>query len=88
VVEPDGRLAGVDPAEERASEHERLVLPASRGLSMTKRLINATRLITVVATGAHAGGHLRGFGSRDGGAFPSPIGGALRWYLDREACPA
>ena len=88
VVEADGSLAGVRPDDSRVASADRLVVEAAKGLSMTTRLINATRLITVVATGPEAGGRLREIDTGRPTMFPSPIGGQLRWHLDLDACPA
>lgn len=92
---PGGRIAGIEGGGEHG---DRLVAPlgptpgadTGPGLTMTARLLNATRLITIIATGedlrqavldVQAGG--------GGGAIEPlrPIGGTIRWYLDRAAYP-
>jgi hexose-6-phosphate dehydrogenase len=86
VVEGDGSMAGFHPSDETLASDDRLVVEARSGLAMTARLLNASRLIAVVATGSEAGGRL--LDDKGIRSFPKPVGGYLRWYLDREACPA
>lgn len=80
--QPDGWSGGDDP--------DRLALARDWGaVGMTARLLRATRLIGVVATGpavARAVGHLT---ERRPSRFDliHPVGGMMRWYLDAEACP-
>ncbi len=91
-VGPDGSTAGyhgsspVPQAEDQLAHITNSDHP--RTLSLSMRVINAARLIAVVATGAdkqpaleHA---LNGKGSKPIGHL-NPIGGSLRWYLDEEA---
>lgn len=55
------------------------------GVTMTTRLLNATRLIALAAVGPESTGAVRDAGAEP--SVPRPIGGSLRWYLDRAACP-
>lgn len=53
-------------------------------VSMTPRLMNSARLIALTAVGreyAHVVGCIEEYPS-----LPRPVGGTLRWYLDRAAC--
>lgn len=97
----DGHTASLFPGS-RALEsgEERLivlndgpgVVPPPR-VTMTYRLINASRLIAVMVTGARKRAMVERVARRDGSVAQlpilgvRPIGGELRWYLDREACP-
>lgn len=71
-----------------ADEGEALVCAYSDRIACTRRLINASRFISVYAVGAHA---QPGIGQTVGRTHPlsslDPVGGVLRWYLDEEACP-
>ncbi|USN98953.1 MAG: 6-phosphogluconolactonase [Phycisphaeraceae bacterium] len=89
-LESDGGWCGLgepDPGEPGA----RLIAPTgAAGLTMTPTLIEATRLIAVGATGADLKPMLRAVSEGDAPVFsalPRPIGGSLRWYIDRAACP-
>ncbi len=73
------------------------VTPPDR-VTMTLRLINASRFIGVMATGANKRATITQILSQPRPATPDvvqafpilgvkPIGGTLRWYLDQEACP-
>ncbi|MBL8965080.1 MAG: 6-phosphogluconolactonase [Phycisphaeraceae bacterium] len=57
---------------------------------LSTRMISATRLIAIVATGTTARDAVRAIAPSHGGRPPRdirPIGGELRWYLDQTACP-
>ncbi|MEZ6244104.1 MAG: 6-phosphogluconolactonase [Phycisphaerales bacterium] len=72
-------------AEDCAHEQGRLVcLDDGRGVRLSPRLVNAARLIIVLASGSGGRGGL----DATAGAALDPIGGDLRWYLDRAALPA
>ena len=73
------------------------VTPPDR-VTMTLRLINASRFIGVMVTGAGKQATLAKVMTQPRPApldtieaFPilgvKPIGGVLRWYLDQDACP-
>ncbi|MEM7622270.1 MAG: 6-phosphogluconolactonase [Planctomycetota bacterium] len=72
---------------------DQLVLPAMlRGapaVTLTTRLLNATRLISVLATGPDRRGAVHKIASGEPGGFAGvkPIGGTLRWYVDAAANP-
>lgn len=94
-LDPDGTIAGLSPTPGEEDE-PRLVAPvatavdAAPGLTMTTRLINATRLIAITATGT---GVRPAIGEAARGRIDEqiarlrPLGGSMRWYLDREALP-
>lgn len=96
----DGHTASLFPHSPALDSADRLitfnrgpaVTPPDR-MTMTYRLINASRFIAVMVTGAkkaqtiaQVAGH--GASPRD---LPilgiKPLGGTLRWYLDHDACP-
>ncbi len=104
----DGHTASLFPHSPALREEQRLVVvnsgptvtPPDR-VTMTYRLLNASRLLSVMVTG---GGKRPAVGkveaawrssraSERGAAeeLPilgiNPVGGELRWYLDYEACP-
>lgn len=101
----DAHTASLFPGSPAQSEDERLiannsgpsVTPPDR-VTMTYRLINASRLIAVMVTGQKkrtmlarvAAASERGDGNL--AELPilgiRPVGGELRWYLDGDACPA
>ncbi|PHQ81779.1 MAG: hypothetical protein COB69_03695 [Phycisphaera sp.] len=60
-------------------------------LSLSMRLINASRFVAIVATGKHKQPGIKQVTGRDSGSLPlsqiNPIGGVLKWYLDEAACP-
>jgi len=60
-------------------------------LSLSMRLINASRFVAIVATGKHKQPGIKQVAGRDSGSLPisqiSPIGGVLKWYIDEAACP-
>lgn len=60
------------------------------GVTLTLRVINAARMIAVIAAGDHVRPALSRMTSGDLGPFAvlQPVGGGVRWYLDRAACPA
>lgn len=79
-----------DPAVLRGLDDPlgRLVGPTEDGLrvGMTARLLRASRLVMVLATGDQAGGVLRKVADTPSGVGIVPTSGELRWYLDRRAC--
>lgn len=92
---PGGRIAGF---EHGAGQGGRLVVPinptpgeiSGPGLTMTTRLLNATRLITIIATGDGLRQSVLDVqtGGIRGATEPlRPVGGTIRWYLDRAAYP-
>lgn len=94
-LSPSGCLDGiVDPG---ASAHgARLVAPVGAdagpafnlGFTMTSTLINVTRLIAVGVSGERVRPVLeQARAGKPPGSQIRPLGGTLRWYVDREACP-
>lgn len=60
-----------------------------RTLSLSMRLINASRLVTILATGADKQPGLEIAMKRDKSnpiGHIQPVGGVLRWYIDEPAC--
>ena len=62
--------------------------------SMTRRLINASRLVAVLASGEdgrrgleRVRDELAGGEQRSPGTWLSPVGGELRWYMERASMP-
>jgi 6-phosphogluconolactonase len=96
----DGHTASLFPHSPALDARGRLVLinegptvtPPGR-VTMTFELINAARFIGVYAPGAKKRGAVARLvaGGESVADLPisgvAPIGGELRWYLDREACP-
>ena len=86
-LEPAGVVGGVFPDEDRAEKLYAFSGEAgaeSAAVSMTPRLMNSARLIALTAVGgeyAHIVGCVENFTT-----LPKPVGGTLRWYLDRAAC--
>lgn len=99
-VGADGHTASLFPRSPALHSGDRLVAPNSGPtvtppdrVTMTWRLINASRLVAVMVTGRGK----RGILTRLVHERPSPedapilgvrpIGGSLRWYIDSDACP-
>jgi len=88
-LSPRGAFSGIAhplPPESQA----RLVapLPGENTITMTPRLLRGTRFIACGVVGRdfrHAVGAMIG---NEAASTIRPVGGVLRWYLDREACPA
>lgn len=85
--------------EPPSSDDEPLIRPATQGVAMSHRLVNGARLVAVLASGASRRTQLNAMvDARARGTTPdahsdallelAPPGGDLRWYLDRESCPA
>ncbi|MBM4109559.1 MAG: hypothetical protein FJ255_12250 [Phycisphaerae bacterium] len=88
-LESGGVVAGVrDGAEEPGLMTARGVDP--RVAAMTAAFLNASRFIAVLALGAGRAADVRALSGGGPGAPPAsrlrPLGGELRWYLDRAAC--
>lgn len=96
----DGHTASLFPRSPALLERAALVAdnagptvtPPAR-VTMTYRLLNASRLVAVLVTGVKKHATLRrvaAAGADEAPALPilgiSPTGGELRWYLDRAAC--
>lgn len=88
----DGSTAGY-PGSAPVPDHEDRLAHLTnsnhpRTLSLSMRVINAARLIAVVATGAEKQTGLE-LAMKPNAGKPigklQPVGGALRWYLDKEA---
>lgn len=96
----DGHTASLFPRSPALKERQRLiainagptVTPPDR-VTMTYPLINSARLIAVLVTGASKRGTIAKLADARSTMDDMPIlgiqpvGGALRWYLDAEACP-
>ena len=96
---PDGHTASLFPESRALDVEDRLVtsndgpsvVPPDR-ITMTYRLINASRMIVPLVTGAGKADMIRrvATGDDDARTLPikgiAPIGGQLCWYLDRDAC--
>lgn len=63
-----------------------LVLAYTDRVACTRRLVNASRLISVLALGDRPSVERIG-GSAHALSALAPVGGSLRWYLDEAACP-
>jgi len=65
---------------------------AVRTMSLSMRVINASRFVAIIATGEHKQPGIRLMTSGDASRSPlskvNPIGGVLKWYLDESACPS
>ena len=96
----DGSIAGLSPGSEAMAAADRLVVREHREggpdeIAMSLRLLNASRVVAVVATGKEVQPMLRTIAAlhREGTAASSPIpaarlapsGGELRWYVDQES---
>ncbi|MEM9064174.1 MAG: 6-phosphogluconolactonase [Planctomycetota bacterium] len=99
----DAHTASLFPNSPALDAGERLVVgndgpnvtPPAR-LTMTYRLINASRFIAVLVTGSRKRDTIARVeaAATGGGGMPrelpilgvDPVGGELRWYLDRDAC--
>ena len=78
----------VDWAGDDDDEEDALVRTFTERIACTRRLINATRLIAVLAADAPARAEIEQATQRDHPlAALKPIGGALRWYLDAGTPP-
>ena len=96
----DGHTASLFPRSPALASGGRLVLindgptvtPPPR-VTMTLDLLNASRFIAIMVTGARKRGAIARVASGTETTEDLPImgvrptGGELRWYLDREACP-
>lgn len=87
-LESSGAVAGVDHTRDAG---DRLFIPSTTeadddGFVMTRRLLDATRLIAITALGEQTRAALTM--APGSPALPRPLGGTLRWYVDRAACPA
>lgn len=95
ALRSDGRLSGLEPASAGRDEDD-LIAPIGHagtvgGLTMTPRLVNASRFIAIGATGREVRPAVEATAASGGigcGGAIRPIAGVLRWYLDPEACPA
>lgn len=85
-LEPTGAMGG---RAEPFDAGERLFTPSGAddegGFAMTPRLLNATRLIALAALGPEVRGAV--VSAPQSPLLPRPVGGTLRWYVDRAACP-
>jgi len=77
---------GWSAGDARPGEGRLVCLDAGRGVRLSPRLVNAARLILVLASGA--GGREPLDAGAIGEAGLDPIAGDLRWYLDSAALPA
>jgi 6-phosphogluconolactonase len=98
---PDGHTASLFPFHEVLGDRKHLVrrvtVPAAdppQRVTMTYPLLNAARVVAVMVTGPAKGEALRRVadGRESPEALPitgvRPVNGALKWFLDAEACAA
>jgi 6-phosphogluconolactonase/glucosamine-6-phosphate isomerase/deaminase len=96
VVEESGAVAGLSRGSAALGRREGLVVrderaPGPDAVTMGLRLLNASRMICVVAVGPSMQPLLRAVEASRGapGVLPlshlSPVGGELRWYVDEES---
>lgn len=85
-----GRVGGLFPGGEAVCSQSRLFAMERGGpgiITITPMLINASRLVAVLATGEEARNSLRHLASCSPTDMPAagirPLGGELRWYLER-----
>lgn len=90
----DAAIAGLHPGEAVIADPARLACRSARAVvSLTLGMMNASRFIAVLATGAERRAAIsRVVASRRGGPALAagslrPLAGELRWYLDHEALP-
>lgn len=67
---------------------DRLVGPTEDGnaIALTRRAVRGGRLVMVVAPGGSARATLADLAADPSGIGIQPVGGQLRWYIDRLAC--
>lgn len=87
----DGAIAGITPGSSGAQDASRLAIAGPDYVSLALPMLNATRLLAVLVTGADKRDALarleRGASALElPAAGLSPVGGELRWYVDAEAC--
>jgi 6-phosphogluconolactonase len=100
VLGPDGSAAGLAPLSPALDEEDRLAavntgptVPPPGLVTMTRRLINGSRFIAVLAAGPDAREPIARVQARDSSEAELPItgihplAGEMRWYLDWPACP-
>lgn len=98
---PDGSLgahgtgpgvgSGAGPGDGPGDRADRLVVRGSGGpVSMTLTMLNASRLIQVIAAGGALAGAIGAVarGADRPASRLRPVGGALRWYVDEDAASA
>jgi 6-phosphogluconolactonase/glucosamine-6-phosphate isomerase/deaminase len=56
-------------------------------IGLTPRLLNASRLLSILAVGESASPAVAALAGARAPWALHPVGGELRWYLDRAACP-
>jgi 6-phosphogluconolactonase len=95
---PDGTTLGLyarSPALDADDRLVRVTRPPTvdvEAVSMTAHMINASRMIAILAVGQQWAGAIRGMSAPAASRreWPllnvRPLGGELRWYLDYEAC--
>ncbi len=94
-VGPDGSTAGYKVPCRASDGEDHLVYESSdennQTLSLSLRMINASRFVAIVATGEHKQPGIRQVVGRGEDSLPitriKPVGGVLKWYLDQAACP-
>lgn len=88
----DGAIAAISPGSDGARESAGLVVAGPEGVSLSLPMLNATRLIAVIVTGADKRSAIARLARGDASAFDlpaaglRPLGGELRWYVEAEAC--
>lgn len=85
----DGSVAGLAPGSGAAADRSSLVVQDGARVSLGLRLINASRFVAVMVTGAEKRRAVEGLAGGRLASAPAagvrPIAGVLRWYLDRAA---
>jgi 6-phosphogluconolactonase len=88
----DGSIAGIAPGSGAAGERERLSIAGPEHVSLTLPMLNATRLVAVLVTGADKRDAVVRLARAGASAHElpaaglKPLAGELRWYVDAEAC--
>lgn len=96
TLDPQGGVGGLRPNCPSVDDECPMVMRCGEGgadVTMTPRLLNASRFVGIVAAGKHVRGCVTKIEARASTATDlpavaiNPVGGELRWYLDSEACP-
>ncbi|MAY73252.1 MAG: hypothetical protein CMJ31_00735 [Phycisphaerae bacterium] len=90
ALDRDGGVGGAGVVGADGGDHlfRRFEAEAGPSIAATPELIRSSRLIAIVASGAEAASGVRLVvdGRSDAIARIRPVGGAMRWYVDGEAC--
>ncbi len=84
-LDAGGLVSGATHGSADDQSPDALFVPrAEGGLAMSPRLLGATRLVAIAATGEANRAAISGLS--DNPSVPTLAGGTLRWYVDRAAC--